>query len=95
MFDLRTGKPFEIPERDQFGRCRFVTEFEKLNRVRNMICVTFRTNIVITFLNILELGFICRRTFAVTNTVRWVRAPMGLCTEPGTQSPEKWLRSRR
>ena len=33
MFDLRTGKPFEIPERDQFGRCRFVTEFEKLNRV--------------------------------------------------------------
>ena len=37
MFDLRTGKPFEIPERDQFGRCRFVTEFEKLNRVRNMM----------------------------------------------------------
>ena len=37
MFDLRTGKLFEIPERDQFGRCRFVTEFEKLNRVRNMM----------------------------------------------------------
>ena len=33
MFDLRTGKPMEIPERDQFGRCRFVTEFEKLNRI--------------------------------------------------------------
>ena len=33
MFDLRTGKPFEIPEKDQFGRCRFVTEFEKLNRI--------------------------------------------------------------
>lgn len=33
MFDLRSGKPFEIPERDQFGRCRFVTEFEKLNRI--------------------------------------------------------------
>jgi len=33
MFDLRSGKPMEIPERDQFGRCRFVTEFEKLNRI--------------------------------------------------------------
>jgi len=33
MFDLRTGKPFEIPEKDQFGRCRFVSEFEKLNRI--------------------------------------------------------------
>ena len=40
MFDLRTGKPFEIPERDQFGRCRFVTEFEKLNRVRMPISKT-------------------------------------------------------
>jgi len=33
MFDLRTGKPIEIPEKDQFGRCRFVTEFEKMNRI--------------------------------------------------------------
>ena len=33
MFDLRTGKPFQVPEKDQFGRCRFVTEFEKLNRI--------------------------------------------------------------
>ena len=33
MFDLRTGKPFDIPEKDQFGRCRFVSEFEKLNRI--------------------------------------------------------------
>jgi len=33
MFDLRTGKPFEIQEKDQFGRCRFVSEFEKLNRI--------------------------------------------------------------
>ena len=33
MFDLRTGKPFEIPEQDIFGRCRPVNEFEKLNRV--------------------------------------------------------------
>ena len=33
MFDLRTGKPFEVPEKDQFGRCRFVSEFEKLNRI--------------------------------------------------------------
>ena len=33
MFDLRTGKPFEVLEKDQFGRCRFVSEFEKLNRI--------------------------------------------------------------
>merc|ERR1711953_549893 len=33
MFDLRTGKPFQVPEKDQFGRCRSVSEFEKLNRV--------------------------------------------------------------
>ena len=33
MFDLRTGRPLEIPEKDQFGRCRFVSEFEKLNRI--------------------------------------------------------------
>ena len=33
MFDLRTGKPFNIPEEDQYGRCRPVTDFEKLNRI--------------------------------------------------------------
>lgn len=33
MMDLRTGKPLQIPERDQFGRCRYVTDFEKLNRI--------------------------------------------------------------
>ena len=33
LYDLRTGKPFEIPAQDQFGSCRFVSEFEKLNRV--------------------------------------------------------------
>ena len=33
MYDLRTGKPFEIPENDQYGRCRAVTDFEKLNRI--------------------------------------------------------------
>ena len=49
MFDLRTGKPFEIPERDQFGRCRFVTEFEKLNRVR-MLILMLKTNTMTTSL---------------------------------------------
>ena len=49
MFDLRTGKPFEIPERDQFGRCRFVTEFEKLNRVR-MLSLMLKTNTMTTLL---------------------------------------------
>jgi len=33
MYDLRTGKPFNIPEEDQYGRCRPVTDFEKLNRI--------------------------------------------------------------
>lgn len=33
LYDLRTGKPFEVPVKDQFGSCRFVSEFEKLNRV--------------------------------------------------------------
>ncbi|KAJ1521244.1 hypothetical protein ONE63_002929 [Megalurothrips usitatus] len=28
-----TGKTMEIPEKDLFGRCRFVSEFEKLNRI--------------------------------------------------------------
>ncbi|XP_043223983.1 cyclin-dependent kinase 10-like [Amphibalanus amphitrite] len=28
-----TGRPMEIPERDILGRCRFVSEFEKLNRI--------------------------------------------------------------
>jgi hypothetical protein len=36
LFDLRTGKPFQIPEADQFGRCRYVTDFEKLNRWENV-----------------------------------------------------------
>lgn len=33
MMDLRTGRPLDIPESDQFGRCRYVTDFEKLNRI--------------------------------------------------------------
>lgn len=33
LFDLRTGQPFQVPEADQFGRCRYVTDFEKLNRI--------------------------------------------------------------
>jgi len=33
MFDLRTGRPLEIPEGDLYGRCRPVHDFEKLNRV--------------------------------------------------------------
>lgn len=33
MFDLRTGRPYEMPEEDLYGRCRNVAEFEKLNRV--------------------------------------------------------------
>ena len=33
MFDLRSGKPFDIPERDIYGSCRPVHDFEKLNRV--------------------------------------------------------------
>ncbi|XP_023332318.1 cyclin-dependent kinase 10 [Eurytemora carolleeae] len=33
MLDLRTGKPLQIPEGDLFGRCRYVTDFEKLNRI--------------------------------------------------------------
>ncbi|CAK9800527.1 Cyclin-dependent kinase 10 [Anthophora quadrimaculata] len=28
-----TGKPMEIPEQDILGKCRFVSEFEKLNRI--------------------------------------------------------------
>ncbi|XP_066590741.1 cyclin-dependent kinase 10 [Prorops nasuta] len=28
-----TGKPMEIPEEDILGKCRFVSEFEKLNRI--------------------------------------------------------------
>jgi hypothetical protein len=27
--DLRTGKPMDIPDSDQFGSCRPVAEFEK------------------------------------------------------------------
>lgn len=33
FFDLRTGKPYELAEAEQFGSCRFVSEFEKLNRI--------------------------------------------------------------
>lgn len=33
LMDLRTGEPYEIREEEQFGACRFVSEFEKLNRV--------------------------------------------------------------
>ncbi len=33
FFDLRTGKPYELKDEEQFGSCRFVSEFEKLNRV--------------------------------------------------------------
>ncbi len=33
MYDLRTGKPFDISEEDQYGRCRPVTDFQKLNRI--------------------------------------------------------------
>jgi len=33
MMDLRTGRPLEVPEEDQFGRCRYVTDFEKINRI--------------------------------------------------------------
>ncbi|XP_059477557.1 cyclin-dependent kinase 10 [Neocloeon triangulifer] len=33
LTSLRTSKPMPIPEEDTFGRCRFVSEFEKLNRI--------------------------------------------------------------
>ncbi|CAD7091803.1 unnamed protein product [Hermetia illucens] len=33
LISFRTGKPMEINERDNLGRCRLVTEFEKLNRI--------------------------------------------------------------
>ncbi|ELU08018.1 hypothetical protein CAPTEDRAFT_149303 [Capitella teleta] len=33
LYSLKTGEPFDIDERDQYGRCRSVTEFEKLNRI--------------------------------------------------------------
>jgi len=33
MMDLRTGRPLDIPEEDQFGTCRYVTDFEKINRI--------------------------------------------------------------
>ena len=33
LFNLRTGEPFEIPEKFVYGCCRPVAEFEKLNRV--------------------------------------------------------------
>ncbi|KAK6624904.1 Cyclin-dependent kinase 10 [Polyplax serrata] len=33
LMSLSTGKAMEIPEQDMLGRCRFVSEFEKLNRI--------------------------------------------------------------
>lgn len=33
LTSLITGKPMDIPEKDILGRCRFVSEFEKLNRI--------------------------------------------------------------
>lgn len=33
LFNLQTGKPFQVPEKDLYGTCRSVAEFEKLNRV--------------------------------------------------------------
>ncbi|KAG7172666.1 cyclin-dependent kinase 10-like [Homarus americanus] len=33
LVSFLTGKPIEIPEEHLFGKCRFVGEFEKLNRV--------------------------------------------------------------
>ncbi|XP_061393739.1 cyclin-dependent kinase 10 [Musca vetustissima] len=33
LISLKTGEPKEILERDVYGRCRPVTEFEKLNRI--------------------------------------------------------------
>ena len=41
LFDLRTGKPFQVPEADQFGRCRYVTDFEKLNRCQLNIYINY------------------------------------------------------
>ena len=37
MFDLRTGKPLEIPERDQFGRCRSDTTLAKRVGKRQLV----------------------------------------------------------
>ncbi|KAK7604648.1 hypothetical protein V9T40_005834 [Parthenolecanium corni] len=33
LMSFLTGKTMEIPENDTLGRCRFVSEFEKLNRI--------------------------------------------------------------
>ncbi|KAK8403555.1 hypothetical protein O3P69_000542 [Scylla paramamosain] len=33
LVSFLTGKPIEIPEKHLFGKCRFVGEFEKLNRI--------------------------------------------------------------
>ena len=33
LFNLRTGEPFDVKEKDIHGRTRSVSEFEKLNRV--------------------------------------------------------------
>lgn len=33
LFNLRTGEPFEVKERDMYGRTRDVSDFEKLNRI--------------------------------------------------------------
>lgn len=33
LMNFKTGDPMLIPDQDLYGRCRQVTEFEKLNRV--------------------------------------------------------------
>ncbi|XP_054152927.1 cyclin-dependent kinase 10-like [Oppia nitens] len=33
LFSLKDLKPFEVPVEDQLGKCRLVTDFEKLNRI--------------------------------------------------------------
>uniref|UniRef100_A0A0K2UQP4 cyclin-dependent kinase n=1 Tax=Lepeophtheirus salmonis TaxID=72036 RepID=A0A0K2UQP4_LEPSM len=33
LFNLRTGMPFDIPREDEYGTCRPVSDFEKLNRI--------------------------------------------------------------
>ncbi|CAG2120393.1 unnamed protein product, partial [Medioppia subpectinata] len=33
LFSLKNLRPEEVPPEDQLGKCRLVTEFEKLNRI--------------------------------------------------------------
>ena len=53
MMDLRTGKPLEIPDKDQFGRCRYVTDFEKLNRLLFLLPILF----VFVLLDAIDIRF--------------------------------------